>query len=245
MSPAGARVWRFRYLVNGKETLLSLGKFPEKGIRAAREERDRMRVSLFDGIDASGARKVRKGLPPDTENSFEIVAREWHRRMNVQWQPSHAIRSMQRLEKFVSAQSDAAQVASLKAHDMLAVLRKSEARGTIETARRFKDVCSQVMRYAVSNVRAEIDPSTALRGALTPSKGKHLAAGPTNVDLTEEPAERNRHRRGSRQPDRGVLVADVVVGEGVSKPVGTHLMEQLCPWVESLYRAHCRIKRAA
>ncbi len=196
VSPTGVKVWRFRYLVDGKEKLLSLGKFPDKGIRAAREERDRMRVSLLDGIDPSGARKVRKGLPPDTENSFEIVAREWHRRMSVQWQASHAVRLMQRLEKFVFPQIGAAQVASLKAPDVLAVLRKIEARGTIETAHRVKDVCSQVMRYAVSTGRAEIDPTTALRGALTPSRGKHLAALTDPLDVAQLMRSINAYRGG-------------------------------------------------
>jgi integrase len=56
------------------------------------------------------------------------------------------------------------------------VLRRIESRGTIETAHRALQNCSQILRYAIATGRAKRDPAADLRGALTPAKGTHLAA---------------------------------------------------------------------
>ncbi|HEY0597410.1 site-specific integrase, partial [Sphingopyxis sp.] len=45
-----------------------------------------------------------------------------------------------------------------------------------ESARRMRSVLSRVFRYAIATARAERDPSSDLRGALTVPKVKHLAA---------------------------------------------------------------------
>jgi integrase len=55
------------------------------------------------------------------------------------------------------------------------VLRRIEAKGTLETAHRTKQNCGQVFRYAVATGRAERDPTGELRGALPPASGKRMA----------------------------------------------------------------------
>jgi integrase len=59
-------------------------------------------------------------------------------------------------------------VADLDAPELLEVFRKVENRGVIETARRLRQTCGQVFRYAIATGRAKYDPSTDLRGALRP-----------------------------------------------------------------------------
>ena len=67
-------------------------------------------------------------------------------------------------------------IAEITAPELLAVLRKVEARGRYETARRLRSTCGQVFRYAIATGRAERDPSGDLRGALTAPKVKHRVA---------------------------------------------------------------------
>ena len=64
----------------------------------------------------------------------------------------------------------------ITAHEVYEVLRKVEARGLHETARRLRGTCGQVFRYAVATARAERDVTADLRGALTTPRVKHLAA---------------------------------------------------------------------
>jgi len=59
---------------------------------------------------------------------------------------------------------------------LLAVLRKIESRGAVETAHRAKQTAGQIFRFAVSTGRAERDPSADLSGALKTPKKKHLAS---------------------------------------------------------------------
>ena len=64
----------------------------------------------------------------------------------------------------------------IKAPELLAALRKLEARGKIETAHRTKQRASQIFRYAIATGRADHDPAADLRGALTPLEVEHRAA---------------------------------------------------------------------
>jgi len=66
-------------------------------------------------------------------------------------------------------------VNAIRPMDILAVLRRVEERGAIETTHRVQQNCGQVFRYAVATARAETDPSRDLRGALTPWKPEHYA----------------------------------------------------------------------
>jgi integrase len=176
VSPKGTKVWRYRYEFSGREKLISLGRFPDLGVRAARDERDRQRVKLIDGIDPSALRKLRRVLPASVEDSFEFVAREWHQRFSAQWTPSHAARNLRRLELYVFPLIGSMPVGKIEAADVLSVLERIVQRGTVETAHRVKFLCSGVMRYAVATSRAKTDPTGVLSRALPASKERHHAA---------------------------------------------------------------------
>ena len=67
-------------------------------------------------------------------------------------------------------------IAQVNAPELLALLRRIESRGALETAHRAMQNCGQVFRYAVATGRAERDPTGDLRGALPPPKEKHHAS---------------------------------------------------------------------
>jgi integrase len=59
---------------------------------------------------------------------------------------------------------------------VLVPLRKVEALGNYESARRLRAVISQVFRYAIATARADTDPTFGLRGALITPTVTHRAA---------------------------------------------------------------------
>lgn len=67
-------------------------------------------------------------------------------------------------------------IGEITAPELLAVLRKIETRGTLETAHRVHQTCSRVFRYGVATGRGERDPAADLRGALPPVKETHHAS---------------------------------------------------------------------
>jgi integrase len=109
-------------------------------------------------------------------NSFEVVAREWFAKYSPAWAEHHGDRIIRRLERDIFPWIGGRPIAEVAAPDLLAVVRRIESRGALETAHRALGNCGQVFRYAIATGRANRDPSGDLRGALPPVKGEHFAA---------------------------------------------------------------------
>lgn len=177
VSPKGGKWWRFKYRFHGKAKLLSLGTYPAVSLKKARSRRDDARMLLEDDIDPSQHRKQQKAASIEADaNSFEAIAREWYVKHSPGWAPNHANRILRRLERDIFPYVGTRPIADLKAPELLAVIRRIESRGALETAHRALGNCSQVIRYAVATGRAERDPCGDLRGALPPPSGTHFAA---------------------------------------------------------------------
>lgn len=178
ITTSGGRWWRFKYRFAGKEKLLSMGTYPDTGLKAAREKRDRARALLEDGVDPGEVRRAEKASRSELAvNSFEAVAREWHTTIHsAQVSAGHAARTLIRLEQDVFPWLGGLPIGEIKPPQLLQAMRRIEARGAIETAHRALQACGQVFRYAIATGRAERDPTPDLRGALKPVLVQHMAA---------------------------------------------------------------------
>ena len=176
VSANGGKWWRFKYRFDDKEKLISLGTYPEISLIDARERRDAARKQVANGIDPGEVRKAQKAARGQVENSFEVIAREWHEKFSPRWTPVHAETTIKRLERDAFPWIGERPIAEIKAPELLTVLRRVESRGALETAHRVKSICGQVFRYAVATGRAERDCSYDLKGALPPAAKTHLAA---------------------------------------------------------------------
>jgi integrase len=177
IKPNGAKWWRLKYRHGGKNKLLSLGVYPETGLKQAREERDKARELLRQGVDPSTERKRDKqAQKANQENSFEAIAKEWHGKQAARWSPNHAARVLDSLADNVFPDLGAIPVKDVTAQDLLTTLRKVESRGAHETAARILQRCSAVFRYAIVTGRTTYNPAADLQGALTPAKVTHRAA---------------------------------------------------------------------
>ena len=100
IAPTGSRWWRFKYRFAGKEKRISLGVYPDVGLKKARDRRDEMRRLVADGIDPSAARKQEKLIALDSAaNTFEAVAREWFEKHSPNWEASYSKKLLARLEQ--------------------------------------------------------------------------------------------------------------------------------------------------
>jgi len=173
VAPTGGRLWRFRYRYGGKEKLLALGTYPDVPLKRAREKRDVARQLVADGIDPSAQRRADKATLGVT---FEIVAREWLKLLEKGVKASTLEREQSQLERFVFPVLGGRPVAQITTPEILAVLRKIEARGTQETAHRVRSSCVRIMRYAIQTGRSHNVRSDDLKGALAPVVKRHFAA---------------------------------------------------------------------
>jgi integrase len=188
--PTGAGWWRLRYWIDSREKMLSLGTYPDTGLRDARSKRDEARKLIAAGVDPSAHRKEAKRTRQAREaieqavadgvvvpGSFEFVAREWWDAVHTaKVSEGHAARTLVRLEQMAFPHIGADPIDEIEAPEVLAVLRKIEARGTIETAHRVKDACSQVFRYGIAAGYCKRNPAADLRDALQPVPTRHHAA---------------------------------------------------------------------
>ena len=171
------KYWRFKYRFKGKEKLLAFGVYPEVSLAVARKKCYEARALLSDDIDPAEHRKEMKKVAMDqTENCFEVVAREWFVKYSSSWVPSHADKIIRRLERDIFPWLGKKSFPEITPPVLLSAIRRIENRGALETAHRALSNCGQIFRYAVATGRAERDNSQDLRGALPPVKVKHFAA---------------------------------------------------------------------
>ena len=177
VTPNGSKRWFLKYRIGGKEKRLALGGYPAVGVTAARRARDAAKVQKAEGVDPAQARKVKKLVAANPAgDSFKVVALEWYEKQEPHWSEAHALRSKRQLERDLFPWLGERKMGELTPMELLATLRKVEARGAVETADRGLMLARQVWRYAVATGRAERDITGDLKGALTPYRGKHFAA---------------------------------------------------------------------
>ncbi len=172
----GAKYWRFAYAFGGSEKLLSLGVWPEVGLKEARETHQAARKLLAQGLDPSAARKMSKTENAASDDSFEAVAREFLDIKRAEWSVPHATRWIERLQRDVFPWIGANRLEEVTAPTLLQTLRRVEARGVRETVHSISQSCGQVFRYGVATGRCQRNPAADLRGALRPVLVKHMAA---------------------------------------------------------------------
>ena len=175
VTPTGGKLWNFKYRFDGKEKKLAFGCYPDVSLLEARQKRDLARALVAKGIDPSDNKKAQKAADTEETETLEVIAREWHGKFAPSWSKSHATKIIRRLELYVFPWLGDRPIKSIMAPEVLAVLRRVEAKGTLETAHRTHQNCGQVFRYAVATGRAERDPCGDLRGAIPPASGKHMA----------------------------------------------------------------------
>lgn len=177
LSPAGGKLWRLKYRVEGREKRLALGQYPDVPLAMARQRRDEARTQLAQGIDPGAHRAAIKATASENAaNSFEAIAREWFESRKPLWSDGHAERVIRRFEREVFVKIGSRPIANLTAPEVLGVLRGIERRNIAETAHRTLTNVSQVLRYAVATGRLQSDPTRDLRGALKPVRETHFAA---------------------------------------------------------------------
>ena len=185
----GSHGWRLDYTVNGVRKNLSLGTYPATTLALARSKAEEARRLVSAGVDPSAARKAHKagkakereaqqraddGLPP--AGSFEAVARQWYATRRDDWSVSYGDKLLRRLEVDVFPYIGRGAVGAVTAPELLAVLRRIEGRGVIETAHRAHESCSQVFRFAVAEGLAQSDPARDLKGQLRKPQAQHFPA---------------------------------------------------------------------
>jgi integrase len=168
VNPNGSKLWRFRYRFAGKQLMLSLGPFPEVSLATARQKRDEARRLLTEGTNPSQQRRHdRIKAQTAARNTFGAIAGELISKLQDEGKAPATIDKQKWFLEDLASDLASRPIAEITAAEILVVLRKVERQGHKETARRLRGAIGRVYRYAIATLRAENDPTYALRGALT------------------------------------------------------------------------------
>ena len=177
VTPAGSKLWNIGYRFGGKQLKLSLGAYPAVGLKDAREQRDAAKRLLAAGIHPGQQKKTAALVKANAEaNTFGIIADELLAKKAREGLASTTLKKVQWLLTFARPALGAHPIAAITASEILVVLRSVEGRGRHETAKRLRATIGECFRYAVASGRAETDPTSALKGALTAPQVRHRAA---------------------------------------------------------------------
>jgi integrase len=169
ISPKNHKSWRFKYRLDGKEQLLTIGVYPEVSLAEAREKRNDARKLLRDGRDPRIAAKRAKLVGDSgTFQTFEQAAREWHTVQKPKWKPVHADDVITSLERDIFPHLGTMPMDVIDKPLLLSVLKKIEGRGSIETARRVKQRVAAIYRYVNAHGAGLENPANDLNDALAP-----------------------------------------------------------------------------
>ena len=183
VSPAGGKLFRFKYRFAGKEKRLALGQYPDVSLKHARERREEARRLLADGVDPGEARKADKHSRRVAADSFEAIGREWLTRHGANWSTGHRKRVTRQLEADLFPWLGKIAPDEIDAPALLACLRRIEERGAVNSAHKTRTVAGQVFRYAIATGRATRDPSQDLKGAIPPAKTSNFSATTDPVEV--------------------------------------------------------------
>lgn len=172
--PSGSRYWRMKYRFNGKEKRIAFGVYPAVSLAQARALRDEAKKKLAEGIDPSFAKKEEK-LVRDVQlnNTFQAVALEWHGTKVSRWSEGYASDIIEAFNKDIFPYIGQLPVNDIKPLVLLNVLRRMESRGATEKAKKVRQRCSEVFRYAIVTGRAEYNPAADLTSAMSGHESKH------------------------------------------------------------------------
>lgn len=174
VNPNGARYWRLKYRVAGKEKLLALGVYPDVTLADARAKRDEAKRGIAGGIDPNEAKREEKiAREANVRNTFQEIACEWHSSKLYKWSEGYASDIMEAFNKDVFPYIGKKPIAEIKPLELLNVLRRMEGRGATEKAKKVRQRCGEVFRYAIVTGRAEYNPAPDLTSAMQGHESKH------------------------------------------------------------------------
>jgi integrase len=171
------KYWRLAYRFNDKQKTLALGVYPAVSLLKARQQRDRAKELLAEGIDPGQVKRARKVAGRQAaENTFEAVAREFHEIQTPGWSQKYSERWLGRMKRDLFPYIGKRTLPQITAPMVLDVLRRVEKRGARETAHTLRQTVGQVFRYGVQTGLCERNPVPDLHGALKPVVVKHMSA---------------------------------------------------------------------
>ena len=167
VKPNGSMHWHLKYRFLGREKSMSYGPYPLISLKEAREKRDRDRKLLLEGIDPATVKKERKhAAEVAVRGRFDFLAAELLEKNRLEGKAEQTLRKKAWLVEMANKDLGDRSILDITPSEVLAVLKKQEKVGNLETASRLRTTIGEVFRYAIASGLTTNDPTQPLKGAL-------------------------------------------------------------------------------
>jgi integrase len=177
IAPNGSKLWRFKFQLNKKQRMMSLGSFPLVPLADARQLHMAARQKINSGIDPMG--KITSQAEPVVEDGYSaaMIANGWFDHWKVGKDPLHIAHVRTRLDVDILPVIGALSVDHVKPSHIVRIVKQVEARGALDLARRAFQTCSQIFRYGIAHALTENNPAASIKPAdlLKPVKAVNMA----------------------------------------------------------------------
>ncbi len=183
---SGARSWRWKYRIHGKEKRLTFGLYPDVSLKKARIAREKAAALLRTGVDPSIDRVLQAAqAAAQGEHTFKSVALSWHANQSKLFKPRHAKHVLRTLENDVFPAIGKLPIAQITSPQIVTLLRKIESRGSADVAHRARQRISDIFVHAIASAIATNNPAAEMGKALSPIRHGHYPAVQTVAEARE------------------------------------------------------------
>lgn len=174
VSTTGARLWRYKFRVAGKEGLFSIGEYPQITLAKARDVHAKAREQVSQGIHPLHQRKLEElEKVSEAGNTFKSIANDWIGQNKTRWSEYYLKQVERSMSVDVFPKIGTLPIKQVKAAHVLQIMKIIEKRGAPTVAILVRQWCSAIFCHAVANLKAEFDPISAIKGAVKRPKVKH------------------------------------------------------------------------
>lgn len=164
---SGAKSWRWKYRLDGKEKRLTFGLYPTISLKEARVAREAAAAVLRRGQDPALERSTRSAIAAtDRAHTFKSVAVDWLAQQSKMFVPRHTAAVTRSLENDIYPAIGKLPIGKVTTSQVLAMLRAIEARGSADVAHRARQRVSDIFVFAIASEIAETNPAASLGKAL-------------------------------------------------------------------------------
>lgn len=158
---SGKKVWQMRYKIDGKEKVLTVGKYPLMSLQEARDKAWSARKEVSDGVDPVKAKKQAV-----TDNTFGAIYAEWYDHKKQVWSAGYGDELSRMFRDDILPMIGSMDINDIEPMKILEVIRLFESRGAMERANKARRRCGEVFRYAIITGRAKYNPAPDLADAM-------------------------------------------------------------------------------
>lgn len=185
VTTTGSKLWRYRYRFNGGAKMLALGAYPSVTLLKARQLRDGARQLLIEGTDPGEQKITAKQAQKVDGLTFETLAREWFAYNAPRWAESTTYKAKLYLENDLIPGIGSRPVKAITRPDLVELVRKVEARGTLNAAGKIRQWLHQIFRYGLAKGVVDANPATDLSVVAAPPKAARHHPHVTFAELPE------------------------------------------------------------